>query len=77
MNNIVEINYPNLESYFKELLLKQEFSRKCYWSAIKENLSEALAYNWSQCCYNILSIFIFSLLLVRSNQGCYFKYFRI
>ena len=44
MNNIVEINYPNLESYFKELLLKQEFSRKCYWSAIKENLSEALAF---------------------------------
>lgn len=44
MNDIVEINYPNLDSYFKELLLKQEFSRKCYWSAIKENLSDSLAF---------------------------------
>lgn len=44
MNNIVEINYPNLDSYFKELLLKQEFSRKCYWSAIKENLSDSLRF---------------------------------
>lgn len=44
MNEIVEINYPNLDSYFKELLLKQEFSRKCYWSAIKENLSDSLAF---------------------------------
>lgn len=44
MNDIVEINYPNLDSYFKELLLKQEFSRKCYWSAIIENLSDSLAF---------------------------------
>lgn len=44
MNDIVEINYPNLDSYFKELLLKQESSRKCYWSATKENLSDSLAF---------------------------------
>lgn len=44
MNDIVEINYPNLDNYFKELLLKQEFSRKCYWSAIKENLSDSLVF---------------------------------
>ena len=44
MNNIVEFSYPNLDKYFKDLLIKQEFSRKCYWSSIKENFSDSLAF---------------------------------
>lgn len=44
MNDIVEINYPNLDNYFKDLLIKQEFSRKCYWSSIKENFSDSLRF---------------------------------
>lgn len=45
MNNIAEeINYPNLDNYFKELLIKQEISRKCYWNTIKENVSNFLGF---------------------------------
>jgi len=57
MNDIVEINYPNLDNYFKDLLIKQEFSRKCYWSyTMKNNIVEFGYPNLDNYFKNLLEI---------------------